>query len=207
MVAGKYSINFFLFFKKISALLQLAPVTFSPGLPYSFLVRCNIFSNTQFGFRRGHSTSHATTYLIHKITEAFENKQSSLGIFLDLTKAFDTVDHTIMLHKLHHYGIRGTAFEWFKSYLSGRSQQVEISDRILSDINFLNYSIPQGSILGPLLFIIYANDLSSCLHYSSSVSFADDTSVLLSEKSLRTLYTNGNKELIIINNWLIANKL
>ena len=123
-------------------------------------------------------------YLIHKITEAFENKQSSLGIFLDLTKAFDTIDHTIMLHKLHHYGIRGTAFEWFKSYLSGRSQQVEISDRVLSDINFLNYSIPQGSILGPLLFIIYVNDFSSCLHYSSSVSFADDTSVLLSEKSL-----------------------
>ena len=154
-----------------------------------FLVRCNIFSNTQFGFIRGHSTSHATTYLIHKITEAFENKQSSLGIFLDLTKAFDTIDHTIMLHKLHHYGIRGTAFEWFKSYLSGRSQQVEISDRVLSDINFLNYSIPQGSILEPLLFIIYVNDFSSCLHYSSSVSFADDTSVLLSEKSLRTLYT------------------
>ena len=174
---------------------------------YSFLVRCNIFSNTQFGFRRGHSTSHATTYLIHKITEAFENKQSSLGIFLDLTKAFDTIDHTIMLHKLHHYGIRGTAFEWFKSYLSGRSQQVEISDRVLSDINFLNYSIPQGSILGPLLFIIYVNDFSSCLHYSSSVSFADDTSVLLSEKSLRTLYTKGNKELININNWLIANKM
>ena len=97
---------------------------------HSFLVKCNIFSNTQFGFRRGHSTSHATTYLIHKIIEAFENKQSSLGIFLDLTKAFDTIDHTIMLHKLHHYGIRGTAFEWFKSYLSGRSQQVEISDRV-----------------------------------------------------------------------------
>ena len=139
----------------------------------------------------------ASDEVIQPLTQLL-NKQSSLGIFLDLIKAFDTIDHTIMLHKLHHYGLRGTAFEWFKSYLSGRSQHVEISGRVLSDINFLNYSIPQGSILGPLLFIIYVNNSSSCLPYSSSVSFADGTSVLLSEKSLRTLYTKGNKELINI---------
>ena len=90
---------------------------------YSFFNYCNILSNHQFGFRQGHSTSHVITLLTDKVTTAFENKQSTLGIFLDLSKALNTIDNKILLNKLYHYGVRGISFSWFKSYLTDRTQQ------------------------------------------------------------------------------------
>ena len=119
---------------------------------YSFFDRFNLFSNSQFGFRRGHSTSHANCLLVDKVAAAFEKKLCTLGIFLDLSKAFGTINHKILLHKLDHYGIKGTALNWFMSCLTGRTQQVCYNGVASSNINEINLSVPQGSILGPLLF-------------------------------------------------------
>ena len=125
---------------------------------YNFLKCYNILNTEQFGFRPGHATSHATTLVISNIADAFEKKLLTIGVFLDLSKAFDTIDHDILLYKLNYYGIRGTAFEWFKSYLSGRTQQVQFNNCLSSTIKQITSSVPQGSILGPLLFILYVND-------------------------------------------------
>ena len=123
----------------------------------SFLNRNGFFHETQFGFRPNHSTSHATTLLIENITEAFEAKQAMVGVFLDLSKASDTIDHDILLSKLFHYEIRGVPYDWFKSYLTNRQQQV-MCQNVLSNVKYINFGLPQGSILGPLLFLIYVND-------------------------------------------------
>ena len=137
---------------------------------------------------------------------SFENKMNTLGIFLDFSKAFDTINHEILLKKLHHYGIRGMVYNWFKSYLIGRSQQVDYNSHI-SNIRTISSSVPQGSILGPLLFIIYVNDFPNCLKFNSSLSFADDTTVIFFAKNRNFLLQKGNKELKNIDNWLISNKL
>ena len=174
---------------------------------YSFFTTFNLFSNHQFGFRHGHSTSHVVTLLTQKITAAFEKKQSTLGMFLDLTKAFDTIDHGILLKKLEHYGIRGNVLQWFQNYLTERTQQTECQGVISTNINILTSSVPQGSVLAPLLFNIYVNDFPQCLHHSSCLSFADDTTVLISGKNIKNLYEKSTIELKSIDKWLIANKL
>ena len=174
---------------------------------YSFFNNSNLLSNHQFGFRQGHSTSHVITLLTDKVTAAFENKQSTLGIFLDLSKAFDTIDHKILLNKLYHYGVRGIPFSWFKSYLTDRTQQTEVLGTKSTNINKLTSSVAQGSILGPILFIIYVNDFPKCLRYSSCLAFADDTTILISGKNQKNLYDNANEELNNIDNWLVTNKL
>ena len=131
---------------------------------------------------------------------------NSLGIFLDMSKAFDTINHEILPNKLYHYGVRGTVYDWFKSCLFGRTQQVDYNSSILNR-EPISSSVPQGSILGPLLFIIYINDFSKCLKYSNNLSFADDTTIILSAKNNNLLFQKGNKELENIDNWLRANKL
>ena len=173
---------------------------------YSYLTKFNIINNCQFGFRKGHSTNHLISLFTDHVASALDSKMPCLGVFLDLSKAFDTINHEILLKKLFNYGIRGTVYYWFKSYLSGRSQQVEFNG-ITSSIKSISSSVPQGSILAPLLFIIYVNDLPNCLAYSKSLSFADDTTIILKDKNIDNLYKNANKELKNIDNWLIANKL
>ena len=155
---------------------------------YSFFTRFNPFSDHQFGFRHGHSTSHVITLLIENITPAFEKKQSILVIFVNLFKAFDTIDHNIVLSKLEHYGVRGNVLKWFETYLIGRTQQTECCSARSTTINTLTFGVSQGSVLGPFLFIIYVNDFPHCLNQSSCLSFADDTTILLSDKNILNAY-------------------
>ena len=143
--------------------------------------------------------------LIENITAAFEKKQSTLGIFLDLFKAFDTIDHNILLSE--HYGVRDNVLKGFETYLIGRTQQTECCSARSTTINKLTSGVPQGSVLRPLLFIIYVNDFPRCLNQSSCLSFADDTTILLSDKNTKCLFIKGSNELLNIDNWLIANKL
>ena len=147
----------------------------------SYLHRQNFFSRYQFGFRKGLSTSHAISLLVNKITRAMNEKKKTLGIFLDFSKAFDLIDHKILLEKLHICGIRGIANDWFRSYLSGRKQLVENNNHRSSTILDVEHGAPQGSILGPLLFLIYINDLPNCLEFSSPVFYADDSNLLISD--------------------------
>ena len=167
----------------------------------------NILSNSQFDFRKSHSTSHACTLLTSKITSSFNLKQKTLGIFLDLSKAFDTIDHSILISKLYHYEVRGIPLEWFKRYLNNRKQQVQINNIFFTNIHTMTKGVPQGSILGPLLFSLYVNDFPKCLYHSSAIMFANDRSVFISNSNLTTMYQHANESLNSICNWLDANKL
>ena len=128
------------------------------------------------------------------------------GIFVDLQKAFDTVDHQILLKKLEHYGIRGTANDWFRSYLTGRKQYVSITGHD-SEIRINEVGVPQGSVLGPLLFLIYINDLHKAIKYSTTRHFADDTNLLLKGKNLKQMKKHLNYDLDQLCDWLKANKI
>ena len=125
---------------------------------YKYLTNHNLLYNNQFGFRRNHSTYMALIQLVNNITSAIDNRESTAGVFLDLSKAFDTIDHHILHNNLDHHGIRGHSFNWVSSYLTNRMQLVQFTSAC-SQPEPIVCGIPQGSILGPLLFIIYINNL------------------------------------------------
>ena len=172
----------------------------------NFLLKYDIIYPQQYGFLRGRSTEQAMIDIILNITHAIENKKLSLGIFLDLSKAFDTISHKILLGKMYAYGIRGTALNWFQSYLSNRSQYVLNNDSS-STLQPITFGVPQGSVLGPLLFLIYINDMPSMSTVLSYILFADDTTGLYSSPSLEDLFQTVNIELAKLNTWFTANKL
>ena len=173
---------------------------------YNFLEVHNGLYNLQFGFRASHSINHALISLTESIKNSLDNKHFGCGIFIDLQKAFDTVDHEILLKKLEHYGIRGTALSWFSFYLSNRSQYVSVNGHNSSHLN-VTCGVPQGSVLGPLLFLIYINDLPKSSNKLSFYLFADDTNIYFESDNLNHLENVVNKELKHVKKWLDANKL
>ena len=135
-----------------------------------------------------------------------DNYLFSCGVFIDLKKAFDTVDHKILLDKLYHYGFRGIINKWFSSYLEGRTQTTQIGS-FVSPEEIITFGVPQGSVLGPLLFLIYINDIQECFEKLLFFKFADDTNILYADNNLKSLEDIVNLELRKLCYWLTANKL
>ena len=160
----------------------------------------------QFGFREKHSTIHALLSLTESIKLSVDNGKFGCGIFLDLQKAFDTVNHKILLGKLEHYGVRGNVLRWFNSYLTEGHQYVVVNGHV-SDSLLITSDVPQGSVPGPLLILIYMNDLPYVSKVLQFYLFAGDTSIYYDANDLITLQKVINRELRKVKKWLEANRL
>ena len=172
---------------------------------HSFISKHKILYKLQFGFREGHSTIHALLELIEKIYSNLDERNCGIGIFLDLSKAFDTIDHSILLHKLSYYGFRGIIHKWFSSYLANRRQYTVVNG-IKSQSKLIAKGVPQGSVLGPILFTLFVNDMKTATSLEPRL-FADDTNLFNFGKSTEMLINETNIELEKISDWLKANKL
>ena len=159
----------------------------------SFLEKHCIFYSSQYGFRVNHSCEHAVMEMVGRVIQAREEQLYTTGIYLHLSKAFDTLDHKLLLQKLERYGIRGPAHDWYRSYLHGRSLVTRINEdkgrgKLVKSNSFdIEFGTAQGSCLGPLLFLIFVNDIHQLNLYSSLILFADDTNLISSHRNRRFL--------------------
>ena len=172
----------------------------------SYLEAKNILYKKQFGFRQKSSTVHSLICLTEKVRDALDKGDLASGIFIDLQKAFDTVDHEILLDKLKNYGFRGLSNDWLRSYLTGRRQFVQVASESSSKAE-VKHGVPQGSVLGPLLFLIYINDLPKSLRYGLPFIFADDTALIYVERNPKALQKRINIDMKLLLRWLKANKI
>jgi len=186
-------------YRPISLLQIFSKVYEKPFLErlLSFLNKYDIISPRQFGFCKGKSTSAAVNELLEFIVTNLDNQNKTLSIFLDLSKAFDCVEHDKLINILYNYGVRGLPLKWLRSYLSNRTQQVKISNTLSNEVLIKN-GVLQRSILGPVLFIIYVNrcidiEFSGCLGAGRIVQYADDTTLNLTAKSLKELEALGQQ--------------
>ena len=173
---------------------------------YAFLTNNNILSNCQSGFGRLHSTVTALLKVTNDWAYNIDRGNVNSVVFLDLNKAFDTVNHSILLSKLNAYGFGCSTNNWFASYLHDRSQKCFVNNH-LSDYCTLLCGIPKGTILGPLLFLIYINDLPNCLEHSKPRMYADDTHLTFASNNVEDMNLYLNQDLAKVNEWLVANKL
>ena len=172
----------------------------------SFLENHKILNPLQFGFRRKHSTYMPLAHMYDQVTQILEAKEVACTLYLDLKKAFDTVSTEILLRKLHFIGIRGQLYAILRSYLTGRSQITKVGD-VCSNKQAMKLGVPQGSILGPLLFILYINDIGNISDIAKFYLFADDTAVLIKGKQIGQLQMQINTVVPLISKWFQANRL
>lgn len=173
---------------------------------YQFLEREKLLSPFQFGFREGHSAEDAIAEVTDFIVGSFNEGYKPLAVFLDLSKAFDTVEHHTLLQKLENFGIRGIALELFKSYLSNRTQSVKIRDSI-SQSGVVECGVPQGTVLGPILFLIYVNSITQMANNGRIICFADDTALLVRDRTWRGAFDKCEEAMAQIKHWLDSNLL
>ena len=166
----------------------------------------NIIFKYQFAFQEKLSTTLALIETIDSIRCLLDQGNYVLGTFIDLTKAFDTVDHEILLHKLSIYGIRGHANLFLRSYLCGRSQYTIVNKKE-SEVNNINYGVPQGSVLGPIFFLIYINDIYLAVNENNIRLFADDTALFTSNKIFNDLIKESKEQFQKLYQWCLSNKL
>ena len=176
-----------------------------------YLEEHNLLYKSQYGFCENHSTEYAALELIDHISNNLDNDKVPFSIFLDLSKAFDTLDNTILTQKLKHYGIKGCALKLVKNYLSNRKQYVELNN-VKSEMCEIKTGAPQGSILGPLLFVIYVNDIYKASSILYAIIYADDTTLTanledFSAKTRKNLENKINSDINKINIWLNAIRL
>ena len=179
---------------------------------YDFLTENDLIFKSQYGFRKKHSCEHAVTELVGEICKGLENGKHTIALFLDLSKAFDSIMHSILFEKLERYGIRGVALDWFKSYLSSRlirskCHAASTDGVCFSDNHEINIGCPQGSCLGPLIFLVYCNDLYMNLELCKGILFADDMTLYKSHENLRYLQWCIKNDLEILSDWFKANRL
>ncbi len=172
----------------------------------SYLQKYKILSDSQYGFRPGLNTYHALNKFSSHIYSSLDNKLSVLSIFVDFSKAFDTVNHNILLKKLHHYGIRGPIHSWFKTYLTDRSQYT-LLEGYKSSVRKITTGVPQGSVLGPMLFLIYINDVVQTFDHADTILFADDMTLYFTGHTNDTLFHSANADLNKLNEWCLSNRL
>ena len=173
---------------------------------YTYLNKYKILYIHQYGFRTNHSTILALIELIDNIKDQMNSNKYAAGLYVDLKKAFDTVDHSILLAKLDNYGIRGVVLKWFRSYLSDRSQYT-LTNNTQSDTLYIRCGVPQGSVLGPLLFLIYINDIRAATDVGTIMLFADDANMYLANKNLPELFQELKKGIGDLSKWFHNNKL
>jgi len=171
-----------------------------------FVKKLNILYLRQYGFRDNMSTAMAIFELTEAITTSLDKKESTIGVFIDLKKAFDTIDHSLLLKKLALYGIRGIALDWLTSYLSDRSQYVKFNNE-MSSCKSIICGVPQGSILGPTLFILYVNDMCNVSDVLKCILFADDTNLFYTGNNIDDMCNVMSSELEKLNLWFKVNKL
>ena len=173
---------------------------------YNYFDNMNLFSNSQNGFRKGKSTVTAINQLLLRIVQGFEDGDYVACLFCDLSKAFDCVNHDLLIEKLQCYGIRDKSLALLASYLSNRKQIVTYNGKSAKEL-FIRDGVPQGSVLGPLLFLIYVNDLPDFIQNANFVIFADDTTFVQKDGNLDELLRNIDKVSNQVYQWFESNKL
>ena len=171
---------------------------------YDYLENHNLLSQYQFGFRKNRSTAQAVAYYTDCIRKQMDKGKLTGSLYLDLRKAFDTVNHGKLLSKLELYGVKGTKLLWFRNYLFGRQQSV-CFEHIYSSKQYITCGVPQGSILGPLLFVIYVNDLHLTLERCNIMMYADDTVIYYASSDSKVIENTINKEISKITDWFQDN--